>query len=275
MAALCERVFVIGLDGLRGPAIHEADTPNLDAFRADAAWTTTAQTVMPSSSYEAWGSLFHGVSPQTHNIGGPTPITEEVAWPSFMKVARQQHPEWTMGAFSCWTPINTDIIEASTHCHFESAGDEVLTPAAAEFIRTQKPTLMFLHLDYIDGAGHGHGYTSAKYNEVIAETDARIGEVLAAIRDIGAYDSSLIIISSDHGGCEVEYEGKIYQSHGVDEPDCMNIFWACRGPGVARGVELDGDVSIMHTAPVVAHALGLDIPEGWEVRTPPAGVFTG
>ena len=32
MAALCERVFVIGLDGLRGPAILEAPTPNLDAF---------------------------------------------------------------------------------------------------------------------------------------------------------------------------------------------------------------------------------------------------
>ena len=151
----------------------------------------------------------------------------------------------------------------------------MLAPAAAAFIRTQKPDLFFLHLDYIDGAGHGDGYRSDKYFEVITETDARLGEVLAAIHDIGAYDDSLIVISSDHGGCEVEYEGKIYQSHGVDEPDCMNIFWGCRGPGVACGVELNGDVSIMHTAPVVAHALGLDVPEGWEARTPPAGVFTG
>jgi len=113
MTTRCERAFVLGLDGLRGPAVQETDTPVLDAFFAEAAWTPRAQTVSPSSSYPAWGSLFHGVSPQTHGIGGETPIGEDAAWPSFMKLARQHHPDWTMGAFSCWEPINTDIIEAS------------------------------------------------------------------------------------------------------------------------------------------------------------------
>ena len=271
--ALCERAFVIGLDGLRGPAIHDVETPHIDAICREGAWSSQAQTVMPSSSYPAWGSLFHGVGPDKHLIGGETPISEDAAWPSFMKVARQAHPDWVMGAFSCWEPINRDIIEDSCGAHCESAGDPELAPAAAAFIREAKPHVFFMQLDYIDGTGHGHGYRSELYHEAIRQSDERVGLIVEAVRDIGALDESLIVVVSDHGGCEIEHEGAIHNSHGVDHPDAMTIFWSARGPGVAKGAELDGDVTITHTAPVVAHALGLPIPEGWDVQTPPPGVF--
>ena len=54
----CKRVFVVGVDGVRGAAIGEADTPNIDKVMEEGAWTLKAQTVMPSSSYQAWGSMF-------------------------------------------------------------------------------------------------------------------------------------------------------------------------------------------------------------------------
>ncbi len=271
--ALCERAFVIGLDGLRGPAVTEFETPNLDTICREGVWSDQAQSVMPSSSYPAWGSMFHGVSPQTHQIGGETPISEDAAWPSFMKLARQAHPDWAMGAFSCWEPINRDIIEDSCGAHCESAGDPELAPAAAAFIREARPHVFFMQLDYIDGTGHGHGYRSELYGEAIRQSDERVGLIVDAIRDIGALDESLIMVVSDHGGCEIEHEGAIHNSHGVDHPDAMAIFWSARGPGVCEGVKLDGDVTITHTAPVVAHALGLAIPDGWEAQAPPEGVF--
>ncbi|HDZ21835.1 hypothetical protein LCGC14_0225650 [marine sediment metagenome] len=273
MATLCERAFVIGLDGLRGPAVGEAETPVLDAFCAEAAWTDRASSVMPSSSYPAWGSMLHGVGPDKHQLGGETPIAEDAAWPSFVKVARQAHPEWTIGAFSCWGPINRDLIEESCNCVLRTGGDEILVPAAADFIRDQKPDLFFLHLDYIDGAGHSKGYHTPEYVAEIERTDGWIGQVLQAIRDIDAYDTSLIVIVSDHGGCKIEHENAIYNSHGEDNPDCMEIFWAARGPGLARGVHLDGQVNIADTAPVVARALGLAVPPGWDAAEAPEGVF--
>ena len=57
----CNRIFVIGLDGARGPAVAEAETPHIDAVMADGARTYHAQTVFPSASFEAWGAMFHVV----------------------------------------------------------------------------------------------------------------------------------------------------------------------------------------------------------------------
>jgi len=273
MQGTCTRAFIIGLDGLRGPALDETPTPNINAVLADGVRTLHAQTVMPSSSYQAWGAMFHGVGPEKHGIGGATPIAEDVAWPSFMKLARRQDPSATLGAYCCWTPIITDIIEPSADCQTLSTGDAELTAAACEFIRTQKPDVLFLHLDEIDGTGHSRGYRSAEYLAKVTETDGLVGDVISAIRDIGAYDDSLILILSDHGGVTFELEdGRVVHSHGRDDPDCMEILWGCRGPGIAKGVRLDSDVNIMDTAPVVARALGLPIPAGWDAKIPD-GVF--
>ncbi len=264
MKGRCGRVFVIGLDGAIGWAVRKAHTPNIDAVLSEGVVTYSARTVFPSASFEAWGAMFHGVGPEKHRIGGGHPIPEDVPWPSFFKVAKSAHPEFRCASFSCWEPINTHIIEPSCGCHLVSMPDPQLTAAAVEFIRKSPPNLYFMQLDFIDGAGHSFGYGSRRYLDQITATDTLVGEVIGAIQDSGLFDESLIILLSDHGG-----EGR---SHGSDHPNCMNIFWGCRGPGVRRGVEIEDEVNIMDTAAVVAEAFGLDPPEGWDGRVP-EGVF--
>jgi len=142
--------------------------------------------------------------------------------------------------------------------------DPQLVAAAAGYIRAGPPEIFFLHLDFVDGAGHSHGYGTREYIEQITATDALVGHVLDAIRDAGVFEESLIVLLSDHGG-----EGT---SHGSDHPDCMTIFWGCRGPGVRQGIELNGEVHIMDTAAVVAEAMGLAAPKGWDAKIP-EGIF--
>lgn len=243
MQGKCKRAFVIGLDGAIGWAVRKADTPNINAILSEGVVTYSAKTAVPSASFEAWGAMFHGVGPEKHRLDGSHPISEDAPWPSFMKVAKQARPETKCASFSCWSPINTHIIEPSCECHC------VLW--------------YFMQLDFIDGAGHSHGYSSPKYLEQITATDAHVGMVLDAIRDSGVFDESLIILLSDHGG--------VGKSHGSDHPDCTTIFWGCRGPGVARGVELEfplHKVNIMDTAAVITHAFGLTMPDEWDARVP-------
>ena len=142
--------------------------------------------------------------------------------------------------------------------------DRELVLAAGEYIRSEEPKLFFMHLDCIDLAGHAHGYGSREYMDQITETDRRVGVVLDAIRDSGVMEHSLVVVLSDHGG--------VGDRHGSDHSDCMTIFWGCRGPGVVRGGELEGEVNIMDTAAVVARALGMPAPADWDARVP-AGVF--
>ena len=264
MTAECARVFVIGLDGAMVRAVRQAKTPNIDALVAEGVVTYAARSVVPSASYEAWGAMFHGVGPEKHRIDGEHPIAEDVAWPSFMKVIKQARPETSCAAFSCWTPINERVIEASIGFHSVSLPDPELALAAADYIRESPPDVYFMQLDLIDAAGHRHGYGTDGYLEQIATTDSEVGLVIDAIKDAGVFDESLIILLSDHGGEE--------KTHGSDHVDCIEIVWACRGPGVRQGVELETEVNIADTAPVVLRALGLPAPAGWDA-TVPDGIF--
>ncbi len=264
MSEQCKRAFIIGLDGARGGAVHQASTPNIDSALSDGAVSYGAKTVMPTSSFPAWGSMFHGVGPEKHRIGGDHPAEEDAPWPSFMKLAREQRPDIKCASFSCWEPINTHVIEPSCGCYLASMPDPELVAAASDYIRTDPPDLYFMQLDFIDGAGHTHGYRSQEYLDQIAETDRHVGVVLDAIRAAGVFDESLIVLLSDHGG-----EGT---SHGSDHPDCITTFWGCRGPGIARGAELNNAIEITDTAAVVARALGLPAPRGWDA-TVPDGLF--
>ena len=260
----CKRAFIIGIDGAMGSAVRDADTSNIDAFIATGLSTYAARTVCPTASFQAWGAMFHGVGPEKHQIDGDHPCAEDVPWPSFAKLLCQQRPGSRFASFSCWEPINSKIIEPSCNCHCVSLPDRELVPAAADYIRQNPPDLFFMQLDDIDGAGHRHGYGSPAYLEQIEATDRHVGEMIAAIRAAGIFDESLIIILSDHGGVD--------RSHGSDHPDCTTIFWACGGPGIAQGVEFPHPLGIADTAPVVARALGLASPDGWDARLP-EGIF--
>ena len=260
MSELCRRVFVIGLDGAMGAAVRSAPTPNVDSVLTNGVVDYSATTVFPSASFEAWGAMFHGVGPKKHRIDADHPIGEDVPWQSFMKLAKKTHPEMVNASFSCWNPINTHIIEPSCQCHCVSMPDPELAEAAAEYIRHSPPDVYFMQLDFIDAAGHSHGYGSAKYLEQISKTDELVGVVLDAIKKAGVLAESLIILLSDHGG-----KGT---SHGSDDPDCMTIFWGCCGPGVPSGLSLNGEINIMDTAAVVAKALGLAAPGAWDATLP-------
>jgi len=260
----CNRAFIIGLDGAIGRCVKEAYTPTIDAFIAGGVKTYSARTVCPSSSFPAWGAMFHGVGPEKHRLGETDPCPEDVSWPSFMKLLHQERPGSRLASFSCWEPINSKIIEQSCGCHCVSMPDPRLVANATEYIRNYLPDMLFMQLDDIDAAGHSHGYGTKGYLEQITTTDALVGLMIDAIKDAGVFDESLLVLLSDHGGHE--------KSHGTDYPDCMTIFWACRGPGVVQ----EGNVvemNIMDTAPVVARALGLTCPTGWDAQIP-RGIFS-
>ena len=264
MASISKRAFIIGLDGAMGSAVQAAPTPHIDALLADGVTTYSAQTAFPSSSFPAWGAMFHGVAPEQHQIDDEHPCPDSTPWASFMSLARQTWPECQLASFSCWEPINTHIIERSAACHLVSLPDPELVRAATEYIRAHDPKILFMQLDLIDAAGHKHGYGSRLYLDQIALHDALVGQLVDAIQDAGMLDDSLVLLVSDHGGTK--------RSHGTRHPDCMAIFWGCRGPDIVQGGTPQAEVNVMDTAAVVARALGLPRPARWGAQVP-AGVF--
>jgi phosphonoacetate hydrolase len=61
------------------------------------------------------------------------------------------------------------------------------------------PALVAHEFALTDGAGHDYGPHSAGLRTAIAETDARLGQVLDLLESKGLLDSTLFVFTSDHG----------------------------------------------------------------------------
>jgi predicted AlkP superfamily pyrophosphatase or phosphodiesterase len=77
---------------------------------------------------------------------------------------------------------------------------------AVYLIKAHRPNLMLLHLDAVDEAEHQHGPQSTEAESALERVDARIGEVLAAVKEAGLGGSTDVFVVSDHGFLPVERE---------------------------------------------------------------------
>ncbi len=63
----------------------------------------------------------------------------------------------------------------------------------------EPPVFVYHELALTDGAGHDYGPHSDGLADALAETDVRIGEVLAVLDGQGLFDSTLFVVTADHG----------------------------------------------------------------------------
>ncbi|NQX69406.1 alkaline phosphatase family protein [Paenibacillus alba] len=264
--AAIQRVIILGMDGA-GAFVREAHTPHIEKLLAGGGQTDRAQTVFPSNSGECWGSLLHGVRPEKHEshmyIQKEKTYPRDSSTPSLFHMLSSAKPDSRMASFVCWAPIQTGIIEELDVMDKCQAPDDELVPAIAAYLRaTPDLKLMFVQLDDVDAAGHRHGYGSAEYLQAISHADGQIGEICQALREANMLEDSLLIVTTDHGG-----GGLDAFNHGSDHPKDMTVFWGCTGPGISAHADLSG-LSIMDTAAVALHALGLPFPQDWDAKLP-------
>lgn len=269
-------VVVIGVDGLSPDGLRKARVPNIDALRAAGAWTYHARAVMPTVSSPNWASLIMGAGPEQHGVTSNEwrPDRYEIAptakgpggfFPTVFSVLRQQRKDAVIGVFHHWEdfarlvePGAPDVIE-----HYKTQGET--TDQAITWLKKQKPTLLFIHLDHVDDAGHEHGHGSPQYIAAVEETDRLTGIVPKAIHDAGIEGDTLLLFTADHGG--------VGTRHGGNTMAELEIPWIVRGPGVRKGHEIESPVNTYDTAATIAVVLGLKPPGAWIAR-PVAEAFS-
>jgi predicted AlkP superfamily pyrophosphatase or phosphodiesterase len=245
-----ERVLVISLDGARPDAILEANTPNIQALAERGAVTWQASTIYPSVTVPAHASMLTGLSPDEHGVVWNdysvviletlTFITRahEAGYRAGMVVGKEKFKQFHQ---------NEEIAYA-----FPRLGDRSVVDDAVRLLEAGYEVL-FVHFPNPDYFGHLIGWMSDTYINEFANTDRQVGRLLTALDDLGLTDSTLVILTADHGGTE--------QSHGRDIPEHMHIPWIIAGPGIEAGIELQQPVIVTDTAMTVLWALGLDLPE--------------
>ncbi len=255
-----ERVLIVSFDGLRPDAIAAAEMDNVIALMQSGAYTLTAQTIMPSVTLPSHASMLVGTCPAKHIV----------RWNEYV-------PE---NGFAIGTDI-FDLVHSAGLQTIMLAGKEKLSqitePTSLDFYALVDETdkkddpysieelaiehairgfnLMFVHFPNGDLQGHEYGWMSHQQLRAYARDDVSLGHILDALKQIGAYDTTIIIITSDHGGHET--------THGYNVPEDMTIPWIISGPRVLPA-QITTQVHTMDTAATTAFVLGLPLPPEWD-----------
>ncbi len=249
------RALILSIDGLRPEAIELAPMPNLQALMQTGAYSLTAQTIFPSSTLPAHSSMLTGLCPSKHGVDWNSYLPERgyangvdifdlaqaAGMQTLMVVGKEKLRQVT-------EPESTDFFI------YINDRDKVIAQEVVRLI-PQGFDLLFVHFPLPDGMGHEYGWLSPEQLSVLYRADEALLEMLLALEQAGLRDTTLVIVTSDHGGHGT--------THGSSRPEDMTIPWIAAGPGVQPG-QLTTAVNTTDTAATVAWALRLPIPPEWD-----------
>ena len=132
-------------------------------------------------------------------------------------------------------------------------------------IRASRPH-EYLRLERFDGLDE----VVDAYDRGIHFVDAQLGRLFDRLREIGIYDQSIIVITSDHG--ESLYDHALYLGHSYSLYDEeLHVPLLVRLPGGSPG-RSDQLVSLMDVLPLILETAGVPVPPSIEGHNPLAKV---
>lgn len=255
-----ERVLIVSFDGLRPDAIAAAEMETVKTLMQSGAFTLSAQTVFPSLTLPAHASMLTGTCPAKHIVRWNEyvpqngyalgtdifDLAQAAGLRTVMVVAKEKLRQVT-------EPASTDFFDFVDKTDKIRDSTTVLRLALDQI--NEGFGLMFVHFAEGDIEGHNSGWMSRAQLSVYRREDRGLASMIQRLKDRGMYETTLIIVTSDHGGYD--------STHGSDLPDDMTIPWVVSGPRIVPG-ELQTPVYTMDTAATAAFALGLPIPFDWD-----------
>ncbi|MBC8206186.1 MAG: sulfatase-like hydrolase/transferase [Kiritimatiellaeota bacterium] len=252
-------------------------TPNIDAVAEQATRFEKALTPAPIT-LPAHSSMLTGLIPPAHgvhnNIGyqlAPSNITlaELLRENGFQTTAIVSafvlDHKW--GLAQGFDTYNDSFKEKSVNRFgAERKGDET-TQIALDWLDNKRDRKSFLflhyydpHVDYSPPEPFLTKFSDDPYAGEIAFTDHCIGQVIQKLKDLDLYDSTLLIITGDHGEMlgehgEEEHSYFIYES-------AIRVPLIIKLPGQKEGITVSDPVGLIDIVPTICSLLKIDPPAG-------------
>ena len=255
-----KHVLLVSIDGLRPDLLLRADTSVIRGLIDHGTYSLWAMTTPAAITLPSHTSMLTGVPISKHGVKWNTDLPLiRLVWPAKPTLfERAKSAGFTTAMVAGKSKFATLAKPGTLDWSFlpkESVTtDSVVTEAAVDIIRQHAPQVLFVHLPEVDTVGHASGWGSPQQIDAIRRADRDVGRLLEAIRAGGQLDSTLVLVTSDHGGA-----GK---THGPDDARSRHIPWIVAGPGIRAGHDLTMDASlVVHTEDTFATIcwiLGID-----------------
>lgn len=260
-----KHVLLIGVDGLGAYAIPQAEMPHLKSLMAKGSSSFEARSVLPSSSAVNWASMLMGAGPTFHGYtewGSQVPeipsiiTTKNKLFPSIFSLLKDQMPDAKTAAIYSWGGIGYLLEKDVIDFVVPTKDDETLTVSeASRIIKDHQPLFTFVHLSEPDNVGHGIGHDTPEYYAELKKVDERIGKLIAAVKEAGIENETIIMVTADHGGIDKGHGGKSLVE--------VQIPWIIAGPVIIQNQKLESSIITYDTAATIAFILGLEMPQVW------------
>ena len=234
------RVMIVSIDGLRPDVALRADMPHLRSLMARGSFSFWANTTDVAVTLPSHTSMLTGVTPEKHGIhyndDKPENTPEFPLVPTIFDLAKKQGRTTAVAAGK--SKFRAFDRPGSLDWRFiKEADDGTVAAAAAGIIREHRPEVLFVHFPDCDRAGHKDGWGTPEQVTTVTHADVALGEVLKALDEQHLTDSTLIILSADHGGAG--------RTHGGLDPRSRHIPWICAGPGIKHNYDLTADTRLV------------------------------
>jgi arylsulfatase A-like enzyme len=267
-------VVLVTIDTLRSDYVgaHQAgrdtETPVLDALAAEgvrfANAIATAPLTLPSHT-----SIMTGLYPPHHGVRGDARFH---AAPELETVAeRFQAAGYATGAV-----VGAALLDAQSGLaqgfdeydapmrgsaaapggREERKAADVTDRALAFFASADRPFFLWVHYydphgDYAPPAPYRERFAKDPYAGEVAYVDAELGRLMAALRERGQLERTVVCVTADHGEGLGEH-GELGHGSLVFE-STLHVPWIVRGPGIPAGRIVDTVTSNAAVAQTLAH----------------------
>lgn len=250
-----ERVLIISYDGMRPDAIAAAPMNNLLELMKTSAYTlTNAITIAYPSTLPSHAAMLSGLCMAKNGVVYDKyfmymgyskgvdifDLAHAAGMRTVMVVSKDKLRQLA-------EPETTDVFEVR---YGEPA---VAREAVAQIARGFG--LMFVHFAGADLRGHKYAWMSDPQFKVLREGDEALGQILSALDENGLRDSTLIIVTADHGGHDKNHVGTVIEDY--------RIPWIASGPEIVPS-EIAARLHTMDTAATVAYGLGFPQQADWD-----------
>lgn len=257
-----------------------ARTPTMDRIAREGVRFANGFATAPVCAPSRF-SLLTGVHPTScgpaHHMSSNAHLPEDVPmYPAMLKQAGYYVTNFSKSDYNCDADLDALWDDRSPAAHWRNRPEGTPFFSCFNIIATHESSLFREDPSYVDAADvvlppylpdtEPIRRDFARYYTARAKTDAAFAEILIQLEEDGLLDSTIIIHSSDHGGCEPRTKRFCYDG-GLRVPVVVRVpaAFAHLSPWQAGSV-VDTAVSQIDMAPTILALAGAQIPTTMQGR---------